>query len=229
MKAVAYCATRNLYSNMAVCVRSVLKNGNIDKVYLLIEDDIFPYDLGGKVQSVNVSGQTYFPPDGINYNCEWTYMALMKCALSKVFPRLDRIIVLDCDTIVSGDLSRLWDIDMTDYYYAAVPQISTTVPYVFACQKDVTYINAGLLMCNLKKLRKDKKDDEIISAINSKKYRWVEQDCISDLCRGTILPLKSRYNSCAFTPTDMDVVVRHFAAQDNWRNTVFARSYEIDG
>lgn len=227
MKVVAYSGTRNLYENMAVCVRSVLAKGKIDVVYLLIEDDEFPFDLGDKVRIKNVSGQRYFPPEGANSSCRWTYMALLKCALSKLFPRLDKMLVLDCDTIVEDDLSHLWELDMTDYYYAAVPQIITTVPNEFIPQKDVTYINAGSLFCNLAKLRKDKKDDELIKALNSRPYDWPEQDCISDLCRGTILPLPSRYNACDFTPADVTVIVRHFAANGSWRSTVFARGYEV--
>lgn len=230
MKAVAYCGTRNLYKNMAMCVKSCLQNGNVDRIYLLIEDDTFPYDLGDKVVVKNVSGQTYFPPSGVNYNCEWTYMVLMKCALSKVFPRLDRILMLDCDTLVEHDLSELWELDMTDYYYAAVPQTRTTYPSPYDKQpEDFIYINAGSLFCNLKKLRKDKKDDEIIASINSNKYRWAEQDCISELCQGHIKVLSGRWNQCDFTPTDhLATYIRHFAANKWWPNTTFGRRYEID-
>jgi hypothetical protein len=55
MKVAAYSGTRNVYYRMIPAVKSLLKNSNIDLVYLLIEDDIFPYDLPEKVKCINVS------------------------------------------------------------------------------------------------------------------------------------------------------------------------------
>ena len=230
-KTIVYSGTRNLYDNMAVCANSALMNSGADEIVLLIEDDTFPHDLGDKVRAINVSGQKYFREDGANYNCEWTYMMLMKCALSKVFPKKDKVLVLDCDTLVEHDLTGLWDLDMTGYYYAAVPQTRTTYPFPYdRMPKDFVYINAGCLFCNLKELRKDRKDNDIIDAINTNKYRWVEQDCISELCQGHILTLPSRYNQCDFTDTDhFATYIRHFAANKWWRNTVFAKGYELNG
>lgn len=44
-RAAAYCGTRNLYQDMIPAIKSLLLNSNVDKIYLLIEDDEFPYPL----------------------------------------------------------------------------------------------------------------------------------------------------------------------------------------
>lgn len=226
MKTVVYAATRNLYRNMAACALSALMNGGIDEVILLIEDDTFPYDLGDNVRLMNVSGQKWFSADGINYDNSWTYMVMMKCVLSKLLPRKKNVLVLDCDTLVEGDLSDLWQLDMSDYYYAAVKQIRTTYPFPYdKMPEDYKYINAGVMFCNLEKLRKDKKDDELIAALNTNKYHWVEEDCITELCQDGIMCLPSRWNRCDFTPADTQTIIRHFAANKSWTHTIFAKPY----
>ena len=229
MKTVVYGATRNLYRNLIPCVNSVLRNGNVDEVVLMIEDDAFPYRLPNRVRTINVSGQKWFKPNSPNYESRWTYMVLMKLAVSKVFPDYDKVLVLDCDTIVEGDLSPLWELDMTDYYYGAVPQTRETYPEPYNKEgEDFVYINAGSLFCNLDKLRKDRKDDELIEAINSRPFTWIEQDCISEMCQGGIRVLPGRYNRSDFTPYDQVYIVRHFAADKQWRHTAIAQAYDAE-
>ena len=46
-KVAVYAGTRNLYEQMYVCVKSLMANTIMDKVYLLIEDYEFPYEVGG--------------------------------------------------------------------------------------------------------------------------------------------------------------------------------------
>ena len=229
MKTVVYGATRNLYRNLLPCINSVLRNGNVDEIVLMIEDDIFPYRLPKRVRTINVSGQKWFKPTSPNYESRWTYMVLMKLAVTKVFPDYDKVLVLDCDTIVEGDLSPLWGLDMTNYWYAAVPQTRETYPEPYNKEgEDFVYINAGSLFCNLEKLRKDGKDDELIEAINTRPFTWIEQDCISELCQGGIKVLPGRYNRSDYTLYDQVYTVRHFAADKQWRHKAIVQLYDAE-
>jgi len=45
MRAAVYCGTRNLYKNMVIAAKSLLIHSNVEKIYFLIEDDIFPYEV----------------------------------------------------------------------------------------------------------------------------------------------------------------------------------------
>ena len=64
---VVYAGTRNLYRNMKTAVTSLLANNRVDTVYLLIEDDKFPFDMPDNVVQINVRDQVYFPKTGPNY------------------------------------------------------------------------------------------------------------------------------------------------------------------
>lgn len=218
MKAACYCGTRNLYGDMIPAVKSLLANSDVDKVYLLIEDDEFPKPLPDCVECINVSNQMYFRHDGPNYQNGWTYMVLMRAALHRVFPDLDRILSLDIDTIVGRDISELWNLPLDDYYLAGVRE-----PY----KSDVyhrQYINCGVMMLNLKKLR-DWMGDELIRSLNEKKYPFNEQDCISDLCDGAILEIPSDYNQCNWTAPTTNPKIVHFAAIRHWQNAPIVEMY----
>lgn len=209
MKAACYCATRNLYDALLAPLKSLLANSGVERVYLLIEDDRFPYPLPSCVQCINVSAQPYFRPDGPNYHSGWTWMVLMRAALHRVFPDLDSILSLDVDTIVAQDISPLWDLPLEGHWLAAVrePQRS---------QKGL-YINAGVMLLNLRQLRADGKGDELIEALNTRPYDYNEQDCISELCRGGILEIPSVYNANAFTEPTATRAIVHYAATPWWR------------
>ena len=54
MRAAVYNGTRNLYENMLAAAKSLLVHSNVEKIYFLIEDDIFPYDLPPEIECINV-------------------------------------------------------------------------------------------------------------------------------------------------------------------------------
>ena len=44
-RVVVYSGTRNVYHNMTVAAKSLLRHTHIDRVWFLIEDDAFPEEL----------------------------------------------------------------------------------------------------------------------------------------------------------------------------------------
>ena len=206
-KIAVYTGTRNYYEYMVPAVKSLLANSDVDKVYLLIEDDEFPYQLD-KVETINVSDQEYFHRDGPNMNSRFTYMALMRAALAFVFPQYDRILSLDVDTIVQRDISVLWDLNLEGYYFAAAPEFHRTTPWF-------TYTNAGVTLFNLEKLR-DGKAEEMIRELNANEHKYLDQDVMNDLCQGAILPLDGDYNACDWTNHSLNPKIVHFAGYRHW-------------
>ena len=211
MKAAVYAGTRNVYEKLLPSVKSLLTYSDVEKIYFLIEDDEFPYELPPEVECINVSGQTYFPQNGPNYVNVCSYMVLLRAAYTKIFPHLDRILSLDMDTIVNENISELWDIDISNFYLAAVEEENLS-------KVEGSYINMGVCMMNLAKLREDKKDDELIDALNTYWYRYKEQDCFNELCRGNVLILPSDYNSCIQSVPSQFEKITHFAGIYNFNN-----------
>ena len=209
-KAVVYTLTRNIYKNVQPSLKSLLKNGNVDLVYLvteLAEPDV-GFDLPAKVITMPVSKHGYFFEDGPNFNCKWTYMALMKTALPYLFPKHKQILSLDVDTIVRGDLRPLWDEDLGDNYLAGAIE-----PYWTVRQHGVPYVNMGVVLWNLEKLR-DGKCDEIIRSLNTTPWALADQACVNAMCKGKIKVIGAEWNCGDWTCLEpgTEICIRHYMA-----------------
>lgn len=218
-KVAVYAGTRNVYEQMYVSLKSLLVNTKMDRVYLLIEDDDFPYLVPDNVHSINISKQEYFIPGSANYNNAWTYMAMIKCALADLFPDEKKILWLDIDTIVNEDISDLFTIDMSGYYYAGAIEPGKS--------KDIfRYVNVGVLMCNLELLRAMAKEQEMIAFMNVCKFGWVDQEVINLLCQGRIRVIESIYNANAYTIGCLRPKIIHYAARTDYMNDWAYKKYE---
>lgn len=229
-KVAAYTGTKNLYPMMIPAVKSLICNSNVDEVWLFIEDDGVPKIFKDMPKDIvkfrNASKQKYFKPDGPNMNSRYTYMAMMRATFAKEFPEYSRILSLDVDTIVYEDISDLWDLpldgpianDGEGYYFSASAEPEATEKYGYL------YTNIGVCLYNLGKLR-DGKADEVIEALNTKKYKQLEQDAFSELCQDYILPMDPAYNSTPFTEIVNRPKIVHYAGQKKWSDKTLVKQY----
>ena len=213
-KIVSYFSTRNLYNVLRAAYNSLLAFTPDVHVFCFIEDDKLPYRTPKQVTCINVTGQTLFPHDGPNYSTRYSYMILLKAALTKIFPDADKALILDVDTIVCDDISPLWDWDLSHAYFAAVaePEGSRI--------RGIPYPNFGVCMLNLSKLRSSGKDDEIITKLNTRKYDFPEQDAFAAICTNRWDPLPPDYNVTKFgfdvTGNPNRTIIKHFAGFHDW-------------
>ena len=213
-KIVTFFSTRNLYNVLPAAYNSLLAYNPDVHVYCFIEDDKLPYKTPPHVTCVNVTEQEFFPHDGPCYKTRYTYMILLKTALTKIFPDADRALILDVDTVTCDSLAPLWEWDLTHAYYAAVvePEGSRL--------RQRPYANFGIVMLNLARLRNTGKDDLIISELNTTAYEFPEQDAFNKICMNRFDPLPPEYNVTKYT---FDITgnpertrVLHFAGLNDW-------------
>lgn len=218
MKCAVYTATRNMYERLIPSLKSLLINSDVEKVYLLVEDDVFPVELPAVVECINVKDQKYFRQMGPNNVYPWAYMSMMRAALCKVLPDVDRVLSLDVDTIIDGDIAELWDYPLDDCYFAAVAEPDR-------CTMLKLYTNTGVAVFNLDKLR-DGKADQIIDALNWRRFFILEQDCLNEYCQGAIAVLPSKYNKSDFTAPCDDPVIVHYAGVPEWDDIPLVQKYK---
>lgn len=220
---VVYCGTSNVYNDMVTSAKSMLYHTPVDKIYLLTEDDELSMDLPDIFEVINVSNQQYFPHDGPNFENAWTYMCMIRAAFPEMFQQYSRILSLDIDIIVNDDVSDLWDYDMTDYYLAGVPEKQRQ-----KTESDPIYINFGVVMMNLAKLRQDNKQQEIISMLNNRKVDCPEQTSFNEVCAHHILELPAEYNSTVYSHitgrADKERIL-HYAGQTFWKHYANVKRY----
>ena len=219
-KVVVYGGTRNLYKKMVTAVKSLLvNNADIDRVYFLIEDDEFPYKLPECVKFINVSGQPWFRKDGPNYTSQFTYMTMMRNAMTYILPEESLVLWLDVDTIVDDGIGELFETDMREYCYGAVIELAKSTE-IFR------YHNIGVLLINLQKIRELGLDDPMIDYLNTHKLQYPDQDVINIMFQPWIKSIPSMYNSTVFTPwSDVRKIV-HYAGISEWERFELWKMYE---
>lgn len=210
-----YSGTRNLYPDMVTAAKSLIANSSVTDVHLLIEDDAFPYALpDGPVRFHvrNMSGQTWFPPDGPNYTTVFTYMAMIRAAYAEIFADLDRIVSFDCDTVCVDNVDYLWQVDLCGNWVGAAREyLGTYRPY------GSKYWNVGVCVYDLDCMRRENATERLVSMINTTKLWCVEQDALTSTKRVFTLP--ERYNESAVTGYTDNPAVVHFASfGTTWRN-----------
>ena len=202
----------------------MLDHMNVDRIYFLIEDDEFPEKLPKQIRTVNVSQQKFFPPGNPNSHTKFTYMSMMRVCYSKLFPKLGKILQLDVDTIVTDDLSPLWDVDLEGKWFAAVHEAKS-----YYRPLGPKYYNIGVAMFNLKQIRKDGADDEAIRYLNEKRVPYIDQDAWNRLGQeaGKDVEIPIRYNESIVTGHTNDPAVVHYAGYREWQtqNDMFRKEY----
>ena len=221
MKHAVYTGSSNLYGDMQTAAKSLIANSDVDKVWLLVEDDQYDYWLPDFCEVVDVHDQQFFPEDSPNMKSPFSYLSLMRATLALMdeFKDIDRILSLDVDTVCLRKVSDIWDMPVDDCYFSASREDSS-------CFKNMLYCNTGVTIYNLEKLR-DGKAEEVVHALNWRKYPNIEQDVFSFLCQGHIHDMPSEYNSTRFTdPTNL-VRIKHFAGvkTETWRFDTDVQKY----
>ena len=222
-KIVVYAGTQNVYEQLYTSLKSLLYHTPVDAVFLLIEDDTFPYPIPDYVLPVNVSGQEFYKKSSPNFNSPWSYMEMLRCALGEMLPEtIQQILWLDVDTIIDGDISELFSMDMTGYFYAGVLEPKKSNMFF-------RYVNTGVMIHNLDLLREWKKEHEMMDFLNRYHFTWPGQDVINLLCQGKIKVIDSEFNASAFTTSCHRPKIIHYAAipfkeyKDHWAYKMYDR------
>lgn len=218
---IAMCCTKNWYSYVAVELYALFKHNNIEKVYLFIEDDTIPFIKNDKVHFINCKNlPNYISKDSPNYNSIYTQMSFLRCYFSKILNE-DKILYIDADAIVVDNIQELWDIDLKDNVIAGVHEGGTDWnAHLCTYGLNDTYINSGVLLMDLKKIREEKLDDSMLYLLNHNHFWYPDQDIINLVCRNRIQLLSNIYNSTVDTGIVENAKIIHYVRKDKgWIKT----------
>lgn len=125
----------------------------------------------------------------------FTLTIYFRLFIPAMFPEYDKGIYLDSDIVVPGDISELYEISLNDNLIGASVDYSIQNIPEFAryTEKGVgvivsKYINSGVLLMNLKKLREVSIDTRFLELLNTYHFDTIapDQDYLNALCYGKI-------------------------------------------
>jgi len=123
--------------------------------------------------------------------------------IASLFPQYDKVIYLDCDLVLLGDVSELYRIDLGDNVLGAAPEEFVQNTKEFRQYAEVAlgvdpdgYVNAGVLLMNLDAFRANKIEDKFIRLITEHDFDLLDPDqaYLNYLCNGKIHVLPNGWN-----------------------------------
>jgi lipopolysaccharide biosynthesis glycosyltransferase len=120
-----------------------------------------------------------------------TYYRLL---LPTLLPDLDKIIYLDVDIVVCTDLIELNGIDMGGNLLAGVKDILNYKTKRTGMSKPEEYINAGILLINLKEIRTQDLYSTWIKLSKTETFKYYDQDILNITCQNRIVQLPLKFN-----------------------------------
>lgn len=141
------------------------------------------------------------------------HYAYIKCFAPRIFKNLDKILYLDTDMVFyQQGVEQLWNTDISRYYLAAVEQPIVTYFMKQELKNTHTkrYFNSGVMLLNLKKIRKFKLDDEMINMVvrwdyNKVKPKVVEQSFLNYLFKRKVKFIDFKFNNSILVATSLVV------------------------
>lgn len=143
-----------------------------------------------------------------NENAYCTPYTLLRL-LADLVPNIpDKILYLDIDMMANGDISELYNIDISEYEYAAVKEKYGSI-FIWP-----DYINAGMLLLNMKKIKETGLLKKARELIKNKKMLFADQDAIyrattKKLLISRIYNEQSKFNK-------KDTIICHFCKRLLW-------------
>lgn len=209
---VFFAADNGYVPYLSVAIHSLLTNADPKNEYRLVilSQDISIENQGrlkrlekphGRIEFVNMQDRINGIADrSSNYlRCDFfTLTIYYRLFIPAMFPEYDKAIYIDSDVVLPGDISELFAYDLGDNLIGACRDESVqTIPELVDYMDNgvgvghENYINSGVLLMNLKKLRDVQLDQRFLEVLNQYHFDTIapDQDYINVLCHGNILYL----------------------------------------
>lgn len=143
--------------------------------------------------------------------------------IPELFPEYTRGLYLDCDIVLRGDISELYQAEMGHSLIAAAPEevmlqvdiFGTYVEKVLGVPRE-EYFSAGVMVMNLDALRRVMIEDAFVAILSRRTFRVTQdQDYLNVLCYGRVTMLPSEWNKTANEFAEDDPKLIHYKI--NWK------------
>ena len=203
---IAFCGGENYFQYFAVTIRSILENNpGADLSFHLLTDNISPRTfrrINAEFSSFQNAHLDIMLVDdtlisGLPYRY-WTKYTWYRILLPDMLPNdIHKVLYLDADTLVTGDILPLFSMDMQQNAIAgSLGAENFHDETFFRCQydADLQYVCCGVLLMNLDVWRREHLASSVIQwgKEHSSEIKYPDQDAINHICRKQkiVLPMK---------------------------------------
>lgn len=127
-----------------------------------------------------------------------SYATNLKLFLSDfISDTVDRILYIDCDTLIAGNLAETMRMDMGGMPVAMVlDSMCVSHKRALGFRENENYFNAGIILFDVKRWKEQKCTEQIVTHLQTERsvYMAPDQDILNLVLRDSIAVLQPRYN-----------------------------------
>jgi lipopolysaccharide biosynthesis glycosyltransferase len=238
MHYVAFCIDNNVAVDVTVCIESLLANNTYPITILIIHSVQFQKDVTEKIEKtiskykqhliykkIDDSKIKQLPVFG-----DYTIATYYRLFIPDLLPvTVKRVLYLDADIIVDSDISELFTLDFDGKSIGTVLELGQNKKHAKLIGiKHGTYFNAGVVLMNLEKIRKENSFHKMMQILiqNPKNFPYQDQDALNVYFQNDILYLPHYYNYCYYFNTQKPKIPFNKAKIIHYAGTVKPKYFE---
>ena len=208
---VVFCFDKRIILGASVAIKSLIDCANDDTSYdiRIFHSDIEVNDQKNITLLANGTRHSiafhYINPDifkgAPHNNKSWTELVYYRLLIPEIMKEYDKVIYSDVDVMFKGDLSEVYNIDLTGYEMAAVPveinNKDTMICHTYFPENtnDKIYISSFIVF-NSKLMREEKTVDKFFDVIRkvNKRLRFYDLDTMN-IAINRFLPISFKYGT----------------------------------
>lgn len=199
---------------LAVAIKSLIENASKEYEYIIkvLHTNVKEKNVrkikkfeteNVNIEFVNLSYYIKKVQDKLYTRDYYTNTTYFRMFLPELYPQYDKVLYLDSDIVVLGDISQLYNTEIGTNLVAAVPDDIIQYNKVFqeyaekvvGVVKYQNYFNAGILLMNLDQLRKFNFQDKFLYLLGTVKFSVAQdQDYLNRLCKGRVTLINSQWD-----------------------------------
>lgn len=203
---------------LAVALTSAIKNADRNKHYkaIILHQDLNETNKAKLLALETENFKIELTPMKANFEalddrmsnrlrCDYfTLTIYFRLFIPAMFPQYDKGIYIDSDVVITEDISKLFDIDIGDNFIGACNDLSIAdIPPLVAYTENAVgmkkreYINSGVLLMNLKKMRECDLEGHFLNLLNTYHFDCIapDQDYLNAMCNGKIYYLDEAWDA----------------------------------
>ena len=194
---------------LAVALNSAIKNANKNRTYraIVLHQELSDSNIARLKALETENFKIDLTPMKANFEslddrmsnrlrCDYfTLTIYFRLFIPAMFPQYDKGIYIDSDVVLTADIGNLYDIDIGENLIGACNDLSIAdIPPLVAYTENAIgvkkqeYINSGVLLMNLKKLRELDLEGHFLNLLNTYHFDSIapDQDYLNAMCNGRI-------------------------------------------
>ena len=204
----------NYIPYLDVAIKSLIANASKDCEYRIIvlntglsEDGVRKVmqneGVGFKIEFIDISNELENIKSRLKNVYHFSIVTYYRLFIASLFPQYDKVVYLDCDLVVLGDVSKLYHTELGDNILGAAPEQFVQNTKEFRTYAEAAlgvdpdkYVNAGVLLMNLKEFRRCNIEKRFVELMTKYDFDLLDPDqaYLNYLCQEKIHVLPNGWN-----------------------------------